>query len=366
MKRIAWVAAVLALLAAAGVGGAGWYYSGMVIDPSHGDSYPLEVVSYDGSQVTLRGGGDTGAPGSYGLTWASGNAILGDVVARGPGTVTRKVDAVRRGTLGPGVHAYLDRWMWGHEDPRSAVGVPYRAVRIRSELGDFPAWRTEGNGRTWVIAVHGRNAHPAEALRVLPLFHRLGMPVLSITYRNDEGAPASQDGKLHLGATEWKEVAAAIAYARSSGATGVYLYGWSMGGAIVPMAARMLPDEPIKGLILDSPVMDWRAPIELGARQKGVPSWLASVGMFVVERRTGLSFEELDHVAHAGDFRVPVLLFVDTADQTVPVGPAVEFARLRPDITRFFRTSGAGHTGSWNVSPTAYEKALTAFVTPHP
>ncbi|MGW5684018.1 alpha/beta hydrolase [Nonomuraea sp. NPDC003754] len=366
MKRVAGVAGVLALLALLGVAGAGWYYSGLVIDPSHGDSYPLEVVSYDGTRVTLRGGADTDAPGSFGLTWAAGNAILGDVVARGPGTVTRKVDTVRRGTLRPGVRAYLDRWMWGHEDPRSAVGVPYQEVRIRSELGDFPAWRTEGNGTTWVIAVHGRNANPAEASRVIPVFHRLGMPVLSITYRNDEGAPAGPDGKHHLGASEWKEVAAAIAYARASGATGVYLYGWSMGGAIVPMAARMLPDAPIKGLILDSPVMDWRSPIELGARQRGVPLWLASVGMSVVEWRTGLSFAELDQVAHAADFSVPVLLFVDDDDQTVPVGPAVEFARLRPDIVRLFRTSGAGHTGSWNVSPTAYEKALTDFVTPLP
>ncbi|GAA2374133.1 hypothetical protein GCM10010404_32040 [Nonomuraea africana] len=357
------MAALSAVLALVGVAGAGWYYSGMVIDPSHGASYPLEVVSYDGSRVTLKGGSDTDAPGVYGLTWASGNATLGAVVSRAPGTVTRKVSAVRRGTLKPGVRAYLDRWMWGHEDPRSAVGVPYTKVKITSKLGDFPAWRTEGTAKTWVIAVHGRNAGPAEALRVVPLFHRLGMPVLSITYRNDEGAPASDDGKLHLGATEWEEVAAAISYARGEGATDVYLYGWSMGGGIVPMAARRLPGEPIRGLILDSPVMDWTSPIELGARQRGVPLWLASVGRFVVERRTGLSFEELDHVAHAADFKVPMLIFVDTDDRTVPVEPAVEFAALRPDLVRLVKTAGAGHTGSWNLSPDAYERAVTAFVT---
>ncbi|MGW0191984.1 hypothetical protein [Nonomuraea sp. NPDC003201] len=87
MRRVlAWIAAVLAVLALVGLGGAGWYYSGLVIDPSHGGSYPLEVVAFE-------------------------------------------------------------------------------------------------------------------------------------------------DGTFHLGATEWREVAAAISYARGQGATGVVLYGFSMGGA---------------------------------------------------------------------------------------------------------------------------------------
>lgn len=362
MKRLlVWAVAILLGLGSAGLAGAGWYYSGMVIDPSRGDSYPLEVTAAADGQVTLKGGDDTAAPGTYGLTWKDGNATLGEVIATGAGTVTRKVVKVRRGTLQPGVRAYLDRWIWGHEDPKAALGLPYKQVKIRSELGDFPAWQTEGESRTWVIAVHGRNANAAEALRITPVFHKLGMPVLGISYRNDEGAPASDDGKFHLGATEWKEVAAAVAYARGQGATGVVLYGWSMGGGIVPMAARNLPLAPIKGLILDSPVMDWNSPIELGAKQQGVPLWLASVGKFVVEKRTGISLDDLDHVRHARTFKTPILMFVDEDDATVPTGPALEFARLRPDLVALVRTRGGGHVGSWNVNPGAYEQSVTEF-----
>jgi pimeloyl-ACP methyl ester carboxylesterase len=360
-RRLLLAGAGVALLAVIALGGAGWYYSGLVIDPVHSSDYPLEVTALNGDQVTLKGGSDTGAPGTYGLTWANGNALLGPVTSTGAGTVTRKVEKVTRGELRPGVHAYLDRYLWGHEPP-SAAGVPYEDVKVPSPLGDFPAWRSEGTSSTWVIAVHGRNGNAAEALRVLPVFHRLGLPVLGISYRNDEGAPASPDGKQHLGATEWEDVAAAMSYAKTQGATDFVLYGWSMGGGIVPMTVRNLPEEPIKGMILDSPVLDWRSPIAKGGRDMGVPGFLVSFGSWVVERRTGLSFDDLDHVQHPADFSVPVLLFVDSTDATVPVEPALEFAEARPDVVTLVQTKGGGHTGSWNVDPEQYEDAVRAFM----
>ncbi|MCT9929785.1 S9 family peptidase [Planotetraspora sp. A-T 1434] len=359
-RRVACTVAVVAVFGVVAVGGAGWYYSGLVLDPVHASDYPLEVMAFNGDEVTLKGGSDTATPGTYGLTWANGNALLGPTVTTGSGTVTRKVQKVLRGELRPGVRAYLDRWLWGDGKP-SAAGVPYTDVKVPSPLGGFPAWRTEGTSPTWVIAVHGRNANPAEALRVLPTFHRLGMPMLGITYRNDEGAPPGPDGKFHLGATEWEDVAAAVTYAKSQGATGIVLYGWSMGGGIVPMAVRKLPDEPIKGIILDSPVLDWRSPIALGAQQMGVPDFLVTVGEWVIERRTGLSFDDLDQVRHAREFKTPALVFVDTADATVPVGPALELAKARPDLVTLVQTRGGGHTGSWNVDPARYEEALRTF-----
>ncbi len=127
------------------------------------------------------------------------------------------------------------------------------------------------------------------------------------------------------------------------------------------MAARRLPGEPIKGLILDSPVLDWHAPIDLGARQLGVPGWLASLGKFTAERRTGISLDDLDHVRHARAFRSPVLLFVDDDDGSVPTGPSLRFARARPDLVTLVRTRGGGHVGSWNADPARYEQALRDF-----
>src|SRR5699024_11614444 len=57
-----------------------------------------------------------------------------------------------------------------------------------------------------------------EALRVIPLLHRLGLTSLTITYRNDTGAPASADRMHHLGLAEWEDTEAAIEYAVARGA----------------------------------------------------------------------------------------------------------------------------------------------------
>lgn len=358
-KVLVWTASVLAVLVVVALGAGGWYYSGMVIDPARGPaSYPIEVTAVSGGQVTLKGGGDTDSPGMYGLTWAGGSALVGPVSSVSGDDVTRLLIKVRKGELKPGVRAYLDRWMYGDEDPTSALGLPYEKVSIKG----YPAWRLDGAAKTWVIAVHGRNANPSETLRVMPFFHRLGMPVLSIGYRNDRGAPASDDGKFHLGASEWEEVAAAVSYAQSQGASDVILYGWSMGGAIVTTAARKMPDAPIKGIIMDSPVLDWTPPIEAGAREQGVPVWFAGVAKFIVERRTGISFDDLDQVKHASAFKTPMLIFADSADTGVPMDAAAAFAKARQDLVTFVQTDGGGHVGSWNVDQARYERALADFV----
>ncbi|WP_061291146.1 alpha/beta hydrolase [Herbidospora cretacea] len=349
------------VVVALALGAAGYYYSGLVIDPVHTSNYPIEVVAVGDGRITLKGGLDTDAPGFYGLTWPGGNVVLGETISVGAGTVTRELDKVVRGDLRPGVFGYLDRGLWSEGTPRD-VGVPYENVEVTSPLGAFPAWRTEGASDTWVIAVHGRNGSRGEALRVIPTLRELGHPVLAITYRNDEGAPASPDGRFHLGDTEWEDVRAAMDYARTQGARKFVLYGWSMGGGISAVAARRLPGAGITALILDSPVLDWRSPIAEGARQMGVPGFLTTVGQWVIMGRTGLSFDDLDHVEHAAEFDVPILIFVDHDDATVPVDRARAFAAARPDITTLVETKGGGHTGSWNVDRDLYEKALTEFL----
>ena len=62
-----------------------------------------------------------------------------------------------------------------------------------------------------------------------------------------------------LGATEWRDVDAAVGFARRRGAKRVVLMGWSMGGAIaLQVALNSAHRHLIGGLILESPVIDWR------------------------------------------------------------------------------------------------------------
>jgi hypothetical protein len=57
-----------------------------------------------------------------------------------------------------------------------------------------------------------------------------------------------------------------------------------------------------------------------------------------------------------------MLVFIDDADKTVPNGPAIEFAASRPDLVTLVKTSGGGHTASWNVNPASYEATVATFL----
>ena len=59
-----------------------------------------------------------------------------------------------------------------------------------------------------------------------------GITSLVVSYRNDGEAPRSRAGTYALGATEWRDVDAAVGFARRRGAKRIVLMGWSMGGAI--------------------------------------------------------------------------------------------------------------------------------------
>ena len=126
-----------------------------------------------------------------------------------------------------------------------------------------------------MVLVHGRGGSRREALRVLPALHERGHPALVVTYRNDEGAPASPDGYYHLGDTEWEDIEAAVQFARERGARRVVLFGWSMGAAII---AAMLDRSPeasaVAAVVWDAPLVDWRATLRQQARNRRLPTVL--------------------------------------------------------------------------------------------
>ena len=251
-------------------------------------------------------------------------------------------------------------------DPRTAHGLAYEEVEVPGPLGPLPAWLVPGASPTWVVAVHGRSASRAEALPVLPVLADLGLPVLVVSYRNDVAAPAGPDGHYHLGDTEWEDVDAALAFARGRGARGVVLYGWSMGGAIaLETVQRSASRDLVRAVVLDSPVLDWRAVLDAQGAQRGLPPWLTAVAVRVVEERADLDLDELDQVAGAGELDVPVLLVHGTADDLVAPGPSAELARARPDLVTYLPVPGAGHVAGWRVDRRAYEDSLRTFLARH-
>ena len=185
----------VALVAGAGLFGAGWFYageiknSGLVVDHSEPD-LDIEVAAVGEGQVTLRltpdadADGDWRASGIWGLESDSGYDQVGEIIEGGDRQVVRRHIPLS-GELAAGDMARLDSYAFP-DDPLEARGLPFQEVFFSSPLGSFPAWLVPGSSDTWAIFVHGRGAGRDEALRMLPAVAELGLPCLVVTYRNDE------------------------------------------------------------------------------------------------------------------------------------------------------------------------------------
>lgn len=368
LRRTAVSLLVLAVLLAAGTVGAGWYFSSQLLVPDHSVEYDATISAVDGNQVTLTRTDETLKPMTLGLAWQGGYAVVDNTVRPAGESVVRTVTRVVRGSLQAGLAVYADRNIFVG-DPKTARGLDYNEVSVPGDLGDLPAWyvppTAKDSGGTWVIAAHGRGENRQETLRVLPSFAAAGLSTLAITYRNDVGAPASPDGLYHLGDTEWRDVQAAVRYAHEHGATAVVLYGLSFGGGTVMTALQRMPEADaalVRAVVLDSPAMDWATVIDLQAAQRSLPFFLTWTAKRLVEYRAAMSLASLNQRTYAATLHVPVLMFVDQADTRIPPTPAIEFASSRPDLVTLVLTTGAGHTGSWNLDSAGYESALLIFL----
>jgi uncharacterized protein len=211
--------------------------------------------------------------------------------------------------------------------------------------------------------VHGINGDPQAGLRLVPALHRAGLTSLLLTYREDQGAPASPDGLHHMGLTEWRDLDAAARYALAHGAKRLVLAGYSMGGAILAQFMERSPlARRVAGLVLDAPALSWKAILSFNASEMGFPSFAAAPVEWAIGARIDADWSSLDALRHPGDFHIPTLLFHGTQDRLVPIATSERFAKELPRWVTYYRVPLAGHTEAWNVDPTLYESRLTAFL----
>ena len=370
------MAEVVALAVAAVVAGvaiAGWFLSEQLrklalLPGEYLNSYDLviEEIGDDRCTLGLAPSARRGSPliheGLWGLEWEGGYGQIGRWLEHAGRRVTceffPRSHLPRAGDL-----ARVDFFTFP-KDPVEAFGIPFQEVTFTSRLGEFPAWHIPGGRDTWVVMVHGRGAPLQECLRVLPEFNELGFPVLAITYRNDPGVPASPDGFHRFGETEWADLESGVEYALGQGARSVVLMGYSMGGGIVVnFMFQSLLKERVRGLVLDSPMLDLNLIVRNGSRQFGPLHLLTPVGKLVSSLRFGLDWNALDYVRQAGRLKVPVLLFHGRDDGITPIETSERLLSLRPDLVTLVSFEGAIHACGWNKDPEGYGERLRRFLT---
>jgi pimeloyl-ACP methyl ester carboxylesterase len=344
----------------------------------------VEVINIVDGLVTLRANDETTQPGRYGLWQDHGetHVRLGPVIRHdlSVGTVLRAITQVDFGRLRPG----QARWnpYYYARDPQSALGLAFENVEVPGESGVLHGWRVPGAALsggapvsatgTWAILIHGRGATREECLRALPVLHRLGVTSLVAGYRTTAGLLDAPVGRYHLGDREWQDVESAIVYAAGQGATEIVLFGWSMGGAIaMQTVSRSWTADRVKGIVLDSPVLDWRDVLAHHARLNRVPSAVGRLGQSVLSHRSvwrlagteaPVDLDRLDWVTRAGELTHPVLLIHSTSDEFVPSGPSERFAEARPDLVTYLQIEGARHCREWNVDSEAWDAAVARFL----
>jgi pimeloyl-ACP methyl ester carboxylesterase len=322
--------------------------------------------------ITLSRTPDTALPGRYGL-FTDGTMDylkLGSVLAEDEEGVTRKLLTHVPPAARLAAEAAFSGWYFDHPEQ---LHLPYSPELVGSAVGPCPAWLfPAGDGDVWVIQIHGRGTTRAECLRAVPVFHGLGITSLLVSYRNDGEAPRSREGTYTLGATEWRDVDAAVGFARRRGARRIILMGWSMGGAIaLQLSLHSAHRAMIAGVILDSPVIDWRIVLDYQAGLRGVSPAVARLAVRALRSRWAtpliragapIPFERLDIVSRAAELRHPILILHSDDDGFVPSDASHDLVVARPDLVEMRVFDLARHTKLWNYDQDRWTRSITGWL----
>lgn len=322
--------------------------------------------------ITLGRTADTELPGRYGLFTSGTESYvkLGSVLAEDATSVKRKLLTQIGAQTRISADAAFSGWYYDHPEE---LHIPFTSELIGSAVGPCPAWLfPAGDGQVWVIQVHGRGTTRAECLRAVPVFDSLGITTLVVSYRNDGDAPRSRAGTYALGATEWRDVDAAVGFARRRGARRILLMGWSMGGAIaLQLELNSAHRDALAGLILESPVVDWRIVLGHQAKLLRLPAAVTglAIGALQTEWATPMTgagaaipFDRLDVVARAAELRRPILILHSDDDEFVPSHASHDLVVARPDLVEMPVFEVAHHTKLWNYDQERWSDSIRGWL----
>lgn len=378
-RRLRISAIAVAALVVLYYAGLGWLFSSKIqndafeVEAPGGPEYEVEVLAVSGKEIELSldsGNAHLDEPGIRGIAWEGGYGQIGDIVSLSDESVVRELLT----EPAPPVGQLLDLDGFAFTgDPFVAHGYDYETVSYSSGLGPIDAWLVPGDGDSWAVLVHGKGSPRREALRMLPSLHDAGFDMLIIDYRNDPGAPVDPSGVYGYGTTEWRDLQGAVRYALDAGAEQIVLVGFSMGGGIVSsfMVESDIAGE-VDGVILDSPMLDFSATVDLGARHSSVPvvglplpQSLTNVSKLLATWRFGVDWRAMDYHGRLADsalYDTPTLVIHGTEDERTPIESSERLAADRPDTVTLEIFENADHVRSWNVDRERYEALVATFV----
>ncbi len=245
-------------------------------------------------------------------------------------------------------------------------------VVVVTETARQPAWLYAGNGKqasVWVIHVHGMLAGRDSALRSVHALDGTGFTSLVISYRGDGEAEAERPVPSALGQEEWRDLDAAIRFARAQGAERIAVVGWSLGATIALEALRRVNDrDAVDSLVLVSPAINWARTIRFGMTRQRVPQWLAdatikALSTRVVARSLGLK-SALTLPESIPTVSIPTLIIHSRGDATTPFAVSEAMSRSSPNVT-LDEFPESPHAMEWNADPQRFRRSTSSWLSAH-
>jgi pimeloyl-ACP methyl ester carboxylesterase len=227
----------------------------------------------------------------------------------------------------------------------------------------IPADRSAGT----VVMVHGLNRSRIEMVRRVPFVHRRAWNALLIDLRHHG---ASGGRATTFGAREKEDVKAAATFARERSPGPIVLWGVSLGGASVVLAAAEQPE--VAAVICDSSYRSLadtvRHHLELFRRFRWwlrvVPTWpVADEAIYWMGRRGGFDPASVDVVAAAQRLGGrPALFVANSDDRRMPKEIAFELQKAAGARAEVLVVPGRSHGGAWRDGTAAYEAAAAVLL----
>lgn len=340
-------------------------------EPQSSDS---TVLWFDKStdQITLSRTPSVSLAGKYGLQFGSemeGYLKLGEIISRTESTVTRSVSDITGGVPLSGDPVWQRSWYYGSP---MEIDPEVKNIIIESSIGILPCWQFGDGAGKWAVLVHGRGADRRETLRAVPILRKAGYRCLVISYRNDGVATATQNRLSGLGSIEWHDVASAIDHLRLvEGATDVLLAAWSMGASICTEFMRhaqgTASERIVRGMIFDSPALNWQTILDHQARLNRIPGFLKEQTLNVLQTNAGgmltgaekaLNFHDLSLSKNPERLNVPTLILHSVTDDFVPMQSSLDLAERRRDLVTFIKFDEGDHVRLWNIDQDRWESAV--------
>ncbi len=354
-----------------------WRFSEAILKPEPYSLMPeFKIIEYKDNEVSLpqppnkKQFANTKARGEYLLIWQNGMGRLGDIVEENATTLKRKLELVEGEFPSMGEDARMDSFVF-RRNPKKDHDINFEELFLEGPVAKLQSWWIKQDKTKAVLLLHGRRrGQIIETQRALPTIHALGYSTLALSYRNHSESDSSPDGFYHYAETEWQDAKVGLEFLATQGIKEVVVYGFSMGGAVTLELLKQWQKNDLgeglpwlKAIILDAPLIDPRSVFQFGVNRMGFPlaDVLTKGSLLLARWRSGIIWEKLDQRTFAAQIKLPVLLFMGTADSTIPVNIVDEFAAAVPTID-YVRLNDVEHVEAWNVNPAAYGLKVTEFL----